>query len=183
MLGREKIKLNRSKRVLILDSTAFYAGIPFTSTSTYYTTSSVIQEVKHTRTSKTAIESLIEAGRLIVKDPSAESIERVKDLANISGDIGKLSQTDLEVIALAYELKGKDFDAIIVSDDYSIENLARILHIDSIPIITKGISNVVKWLVYCSGCGKVFEDKKAVICDVCGTKLRRRFGKSECIER
>lgn len=121
------------------------------------------------------MESLIEAGRIIVEMPSIKSLEKVKDLASVSGDIEKLSQTDLEVIALAYEKKDKGFNVTIVSDDYSIENLARILHINSIPIITKGISNIVQWLIYCSGCGKVFKDKRIMICDVCGTKLKRKF--------
>lgn len=74
MLDLSKIPLRR--RALVLDSTAFYAGIPFTGTSKYYTTPLVIREVSHNQILSMAISALIESNRLIIIESLPNLIEK-----------------------------------------------------------------------------------------------------------
>ncbi len=161
--------------ITVLDATAFYAGVPYTSLATYYTTDSVVKEVSHRKSKSISIEGLVEAGRLRIYNPSVKSVERVQETAQRSGDISSLSETDISVVALALELKERGSDIIVISDDYAVENLSSILGIKRVSVMTGGIKKIVEWLIYCPGCGKVFRDQHPKTCDVCGSTLRRKF--------
>jgi len=173
VLALDKIPLRR--KALVLDSTAFYAGIPFTGISKYYATSLVIREVSHNQTLSMAISALMDSKRLIIVEPSHDLIEEVRLTASKSGDLQKLSNTDISVIALGMQLKRNDYYVTIVSDDYSIQNVVKFSGLKFSPIMTRGISRTIRWFLYCSGCGKVFHDSNITICDVCGTKLKRKM--------
>ena len=56
----------------VLDATAFYAGVPFTSQDSYYVTSLVCDEIKHIKKSHGALEILLDSKRLIIQDPKEE---------------------------------------------------------------------------------------------------------------
>jgi len=73
-------------------------------------------------------------------------------------------------LALASELGYE-----LLSDDYSIQNLARVMGVPCRGVDQKGISKVFEWQAKCKGCGKVFSADVRV-CDVCGseTKTRRK---------
>lgn len=159
----------------VLDSTAFYASIPFTSTFTYYTTPEVLAEVSHGTVREAAIQSLVEVGRLKIMSPSANIVETVEESARASGDFSKLSATDISILALALQLKSDGLDISTVSDDYSVENSAKTMGIPVDPVLTRGISKTVKWITYCRGCGKVFNAEMSPSCDVCGTALSRKW--------
>ena len=163
------------RKSLVLDSTAFYAGIPFTGIDVYHTTSKVIKEVSHGQVRNAAIQSLLDVGRLIVLDPVETFAQHVKETARRSGDLRRVSDTDLSVVALALQLKEMDDGATIISDDYSVENLASLFKINHAAVMTRGITRAVHWLVYCSGCGKAFGDRTLGVCDVCGTRLKRKI--------
>ncbi|MCP8316000.1 MAG: nucleotide-binding protein [archaeon] len=172
-MALSKIPLRR--KALVLDTTAFYAVIPFTGTSKYYTTPSVIREVSHNQTLSMAISALIESNRLIIIEPLNDLIEEVRLTASKSGDLQKLSNTDISVIALGMQLKRNGYYVTIVSDDYSIQNVVKFSGLNFSPIMTRGISRTIRWFLYCSGCGKVFYDSSAIVCDVCGTRLKRKM--------
>ena len=59
---------------------------------------------------------------MVVTEPSSASLAQVRDAAKGTGDDARLSPTDIEVLALAMELK-----AVLLTDDYSIQNLARVI--------------------------------------------------------
>lgn len=101
-----------------------------------------------------------------VSDCTGESIERVREAAGHSGDLGRLSPVDLSVLALALDL-----DATIWSDDYSIQNVARIMGIGFRPVGTKGIQKVVRWNYQCIGCGKWYKERMPD-CPICGSGMR-----------
>ncbi|MGQ9469325.1 MAG: NOB1 family endonuclease [Nitrososphaerales archaeon] len=168
-------KISFRKKALVLDSTAFYAGVPFTGTSKYHTTPSVIREVSHNQALSMAILALIESNRLIIIEPLHNLIEEVMLMASKSGDLQKLSDTDISVIALGIQLKRNGYYVTIVSDDYSIQNVVKFSGLKFSTVMTRGISRTIRWLIYCSGCGKVFYDSNAIVCDVCGTKLKRKM--------
>ncbi len=141
----------------------------------YYTTSEVIKEVSHQQFRNAVIQSLVDGGRLIVLNPAANFARQVKETARRSGDLRRVSDTDLSVVALALQLKEVNDGVTIISDDYSVENLASLFKISHAAVITRGITRAVHWLVYCTGCGKAFGDRRLDVCDVCGTRLKRKI--------
>ena len=103
---------------------------------------------------------------LRVSDCSPESMEKVKEEARKSGDLGRLSPVDLTVIAL-----GLDLDGVVYSDDYSIENVCTRLGIQYRPVGTGGIKKVEKWNYQCIGCKKWYKEKMDE-CPICGSKMK-----------
>ncbi len=102
-----------------------------------------------------------------VEEAKGEYVERIMDVARKTGDHERLSDADIKLLAKALEVNG-----IIVTDDYSIQNVARKLGIRYEKVMQKGIEKEFKWIRVCRGCKRITERK---ICEVCGseTYLRR----------
>lgn len=166
----------REEPAIVLDSTAFYVGLPFSSAVLCYTTPQILEEVSRGRGLGTKVSALIESGRLRIVDPDKESISKVQELAKQSIDIQKLSKADISLLALALFLQAGGREVILVSDDYSIQNVASHLGFKFSSVMTHRITKTVKWIVYCSGCGKSFSSNVPKRCDVCGTEIKRKFG-------
>lgn len=164
---------SNNTRAWVLDATAFYAGVPFTGTGSYYTTPQVVEEVRHIRPARLSLEGLIEGGRLQVLEPSKESMAKVRALAGCYGAASRLSEADLSVLALALTLRQKGHTATILSDDYTVENLASLMGLGFKPTGTTGIRQTYRWVYYCPGCGRRFREAQEQ-CDVCGSRVRRR---------
>jgi len=98
--------------------------------------------------------------------PGRESLEKVREAARLTGDDIRLSQVDMEVLALALELK-----ATVLTDDYSIQNLAAQLGIDYKGVEKEGIRRVIRWGYKCSGCGRTYSVSHRE-CPVCGSLLK-----------
>lgn len=109
---------------------------------------------------------------LRVESASEKNVELVKKIAKKTGDIYKLSETDLRILAKAIDEKEKGNDVVIVTDDYSIQNVAIALGIEFETVVREGIKRGFKWIRVCRGCGRKVENE---VCDVCGseTVLRR----------
>ena len=151
----------------VLDATAFYAGIPFSSQDSYYVTSLVYDEIKHIKKNHGALEILLNSNRLIVKEPTDEFSKKVSAIAKKTGDLNNLSEEDISSIALSLEL-----DSELISDDFGVANVAKQIGIIIRPTMTKGIKTIVKWIHYCPSCG--ISSKKS-ICPNCGNKLRKKL--------
>ena len=151
----------------VLDSSAFYAGIPFSSNEPSYTTSLVYSEIEHIKKDHDAIQILIETKRLMICDPENQFVITANNAAKKSGDIPNLSDEDISTIALSLQLKAE-----LVTDDFAISNVAKNLNIKVIPVMTKGIKNVVTWKYYCPGCETDFV--KVTECPRCGNRLKRK---------
>lgn len=164
--------------LVILDATAFYADVPFTSLDSFCSTESVIEEVSHKKSRAIYIDGLIEAGRLKIYSPSELYIKKVKEVALESGDNSTLSKTDISVVALSLELKTNGQNVTIISDDYAVQNLASTLQVHAVSVMSRGIQKIVKWKQYCSGCGKVYDKKIIRECVVCGSSIKRKFDPS-----
>lgn len=120
---------------------------------------------------KTAIES----GKLRVKPPSIYFLDKVKESSKTVGDVLYLSQVDLQVLALALELKSYSLDPLIVTDDYSIQNVANQIGIEFASLMTVGIRYRLHWILYCPACHRKYpSDYKFKSCQVCGTELKRK---------
>ena len=151
----------------VLDSTAFYAGIPFSSNEPSYTTSLVYNEIEHIKKDHSAIQILIETKRLMICDPEHQFVITANNTAKKSGDIPNLSDEDISTIALSLQL-----NAELVTDDFAVSNVAKNLGIKVIPVMTNGIKNVITWKYYCPGCKINFS--KVRECPRCGNKLKRK---------
>jgi endoribonuclease Nob1 len=159
-----------SEPAYILDSTAFYAGIPYQGNGRYYTTYLVLEEVKHHNVGSSLIHS-----RVQVTEPTPASLSRVKTTAAKTGDIGALSQTDISLLALGLDMMGNDGGVSLVSDDFAVRNVAEVLSIPLAPTTMKGGEwKNMTWKIYCRGCGKTYTNPKLTVCPVCGTQLARK---------
>ncbi|MDR0778093.1 MAG: nucleic acid-binding protein [Methanomassiliicoccaceae archaeon] len=103
---------------------------------------------------------------LRVSECTKGSLAKVREAAAKSGDIGRLSDVDLSVIALALDLKG-----IVLTDDYSIQNVCKIMGIEYRPVGTEGIKKTEKWNYRCNGCGKWYPEKMND-CPICGSSMK-----------
>ncbi len=155
----------------ILDASAFYAGVPFRSSTDGYTTTLVYDEIKHIKKHHDAIGTLLETNRLKIREPSKESIQDAINASKNTGDFPQLSKQDISIIALCIEMNGE-----IISDDFAISNVIKNLELRVSPIMTRGIKDVGKWIHYCPGCRTNHTNEKE--CPVCGTPLKRKLIKN-----
>ena len=151
----------------VLDSTAFYAGIPFGSNEPSYITSLVYNEIDHIKKDHDAVQILIETKRLTINEPEEKFVTTSIDAAKKSGDFSNLSDEDISTIALSLQL-----GAELVTDDFAVSNVAKNLNIKVIPVMTSGIKNVIIWKYYCPGCKTNFS--KVTECPRCGNRLKRK---------
>ena len=151
----------------VLDSTAFYAGIPFSSNEPSYITSLVYNEIDHIKKDHDAVQILIETKRLTINEPEEKFVTTSIDAAKKSGDFSNLSDEDISTIALSLQL-----GAELVTDDFAVSNVAKNLNIKVIPVMTSGIKNVIIWKYYCPGCKTNFS--KVTECPRCGNRLKRK---------
>src|SRR5207245_11388945 len=108
-----------AEAVYVLDSTAFYAGIPYQGRGRYYTTYFVLEEVKHQSVGSSLLHT-----RVQVTEPSVESLQRVKAMAAKTGDSNALSKTDVSLLPLALDLSKDGNEVNLVSDDLALRNVA-----------------------------------------------------------
>ena len=107
--------------------------------------------------------------RLKMASPSQKYIEKVKSAAERSGDLLKLSSTDIDILSLSLE-----YNAIVLTDDYSMQNVAKGLNIRYEGVVQQGIEREIRWKYRCKGCGKIFQSlPEKNICPICGSKIRR----------
>jgi UPF0271 protein len=148
----------------VLDASAILSGKDISSQEKLYTSPLIVEEIAHGRMRR-HLDYLIEAG-LEVLTPSDKALQKVEKTAVESGDIGRVSRADMEVLALAREL-----EAVLLTDDYSIQNLASILNIKYQGIAQEGIKETYKWKFRCKGCGRYY-DEMYETCMVCGSDLK-----------
>ena len=152
----------------VLDATAFYAGMPFSSNDSFMTTSMIYKEIEHIKSKHGAIDMLQQTNRLQVRDPKKETIKIVNESAVKTGDKVTISEQDVSIIALALENNVE-----LITDDFAVTNIARQLGIKTSSLMTEGISKVGKWISYCSSCGKEFQKERE--CPICGNRLNRKL--------
>jgi len=116
---------------------------------------------------------LLMATRVRVHSPSRRSMDRVSEAAARTGDSRRVSETDKEILALAIDLGYQ-----LLTDDYSVQNLAAVLGVPCKGFDQRGIRKVFEWEAKCGGCGKRFP-AGVDVCDVCGSEtktVRRKRG-------
>jgi len=110
----------------------------------------------------------MEGSGMHIHIPEPGTVERVRGAAGETGDRGVLSETDVRLLAAAFEL-----DATLVTDDYAVQNVADRLDVRVEVIAHDGISEQRNWIFQCRGCGREF-DAERDRCPICGSDLSRK---------
>lgn len=145
----------------VLDSSALFSmqDLP---NGVLYTVPGVILELKKYKDPRLEYwDEFIE-----VIEPTKEFTETVEKAAKSSGDDLRLSPVDKTVLALALETESS-----ILTDDYSIQNVAKILKIPYQGIGMKEIKEVITWTYRCTGCRKEWPENYPD-CPICGSPLK-----------
>lgn len=129
-----------------------------------YCTPDVLREVKG-KGPTTQLMSMIET-RVKVQAPSNESLEEVVKSAEETGDLKRLSPADTGVLALAVDL-----EATIITDDYSIQNVANSIGLKYHGLSFPDIEKKIEWGYRCVGCGRRFEVPMEE-CPICGSRIK-----------
>jgi UPF0271 protein len=164
------------KKVVVLDTSALIAGFdPFSLDGEEYTVPMVKEEIAESSMPQVRFETAVASGKLKVKVPNEEFVNRAKASATLLGDKFFLSQTDLQLLALSLQLKAEGYSPMIATDDYSIQNVADQLGVEFASLATFGIRVRLTWIRYCPACRRTYSaDSKVKTCVVCGTKLKRK---------
>jgi len=158
-----------------LDTSAFIAGFdPFCIGEDQVTTPKVEEEIRDSLTSL-RVNTAVESRKLRIVMPSQEFLDKAKDYATSVGDSFFLSETDMQVLALALELKGAGNNPQIVTDDYSIQNVATKMGLGFVSLATFGIRRLLSWVRYCPACHREYPANfKSKTCRICGTEIKRK---------
>jgi UPF0271 protein len=165
-----------SRKVIVLDTSAFLAGFdPFSISEEQYTVPMVREEIIGDSMPWVRFKTAVESGKLKVRSPERTFLNQIKTSANAVGDVFFLSETDFQILALALQLKAQGYSPLIVTDDYSIQNVADQLNIKFASLATFGIRFRLQWVRYCPACHRRYPaDYKSRKCEICGTELKRK---------
>jgi UPF0271 protein len=168
--------LAETEKTIVLDTSAFIAGFePLSVQNAQYSVPKVRKELVAYSLARTRFTTAVEKGKLIVRAPRPEYAKRIRASSKAVGDLLFLSEADRQVLALALELKSEGHRPQVVTDDYSIQNVANQLDIEFTSLMTYGIRYRFRWTLYCPACYRRYPaDYRAKHCEVCGTKLKRK---------
>ncbi|MEM2094230.1 MAG: ribonuclease VapC [Candidatus Bathyarchaeia archaeon] len=146
-----------------------------------YTVPTTILELKP-GTARTRVQTAIDLNILRTQEPTQASKTKVKDQSTWLGDIQKLSQADLDLLALCLDLKTAGQTPTLITDDYTIQNVARHLSIPYQALTTHGIRYKFKWSLQCPACKRTYNaNYEEKCCGICGTPLKRRVVKKTAL--
>lgn len=133
------IRCEDRERVLVLDTAAFLAGIQL---HVYgyrlVTVPRVIEEVRD-EASVRGLEIALTVNRVEIVKPRKEYREQARSVARDVGSLAKLSETDLDVLALALQLRDVGCRVVVVTDDYSLQNTVALIGIEFQSVKSVGI--------------------------------------------
>jgi UPF0271 protein len=160
----------------VLDASALLSGKPLPPAMDCCAPPSVAEEVTKGRAGNAA-SYLLEAG-LEVVTPSVASGIKVAEAAARTGDSSRVSMQDMDALALAL-----DTGATLLTDDYSMQNLATVLGLSFQTVSQRGIAQVWSWVRRCRGCKKEWPQGVSE-CPDCGSEIqvkraRRSAGEGE----
>lgn len=161
-----------NKLMVVMDTAGFLARLQLHLFSygnvEIYATNSVLREVKD-NVSREGVEIGLVVERVRVADPSNASKRYIIEVAREKGCLNDLSDTDIEVAALAHELRLKG-RVVVFTDDYTLQNLLLHLNIPFKPVKTLGISKPLVFRNKCRVCGYPLEEGEAN-CPRCGSSV------------
>ncbi len=159
--------------IYILDAAALFASYQslLPPGARAVTTWDVVNEVRDAE-SRNSLELSLSAGKLTVVEVDSSLIDEGVRVADGLGEVGKLSRADLSLVALMVKYSRSGCDAVVVTDDYSLQNIAAYLNLRVLGVKRKVIERVVKYVWVCESCG--FKVSSGDCCPVCGGRIVRR---------
>lgn len=175
--------MNKEKKIFVVDTSAFLSGKPLNFDNAQLITSIDIEkEIKSGGKDFHNYIYLKEKG-LILKSASKSSLKKIKETSKKTGDIDRLSLFDIGILAIALdENKRKNVEVVLLTDDYSIQNVAIYNNIKFKSVNQEGIIKKFKWINRCLGCRKKFNDN-IKICPVCGSNTKKIVIKTEDFDK
>lgn len=160
------------RKIYILDTTALISWRLPTGEA-IVTCPHVVSEARGELTGA-IVEAYLHTGNLNIQEPEDNYIKEAVEAAKKMGDLVKLSETDIHVIALAIKYMGKGYRPIVVTDDYSIQNILDYMGIDYMSYYRR-IRTSIKWIMICKQCGKTYPPETTLErCEECGGEIVRR---------
>ncbi|MEM0021015.1 MAG: hypothetical protein QW039_06365 [Fervidicoccaceae archaeon] len=127
-------EFSEENAVIIFDTAAFLAGLHLLIGGKVVTVEEVIQEVKDSY-SASRLEYGVEANKVELLE-----VGRITVSSIIPDELrSKLSRTDLKILQLAYEMKKKGKNVVVLTDDYALQKSLLFLKIDFRPVRHRGI--------------------------------------------
>ncbi|MBR5504371.1 MAG: ribonuclease VapC [Methanobrevibacter sp.] len=157
----------------VLDASAFING--FEPKSKFnFTVCEITDEVKDLK-SRIILNQAIDEGKIIIQEVQEEYLDELDRIIAESGDDLRLSDADKRLLALALDLLDNGKEIKVVTDDYSMQNVLKILDIPYESIITDGIKGVYNWKKTCEGCKKEYpSDYPYDDCEICGSRIFKK---------
>lgn len=161
---------------VLLDTSAFIMGYEVSDVDAeHYTVPAVQLELRKGGFPWLRLDTALRTNRLKMLRPENQYVEEVEKVALELGEMGVLSYADTELLALGLQLGDEGKNTIVVSDDYSVQNVADRLGLRYRGLATPGIKRRFEWAVYCPGCRRSFRrSQPGGLCPVCGTTLKRK---------
>ncbi len=175
------IRVNQEEqKYFILDTTAFIMGYdPSVVHAHQVTTPAVEAEVLSNEVIRLRLQLARETNKLEFRTASPQFMQQISEIIQQTGDVGRLSAVDIELLAIALELQVQGHKVVVVSDDYSIQNVANKLQLAYASLSTFGIRSQFQWITYCPGCYRKYPAKDTTpCCKYCGTELKKKPQKS-----
>lgn len=160
-------------KLYILDASGLINGF-YSKDSLNLMTSSTVNEIKDINT-EMLLDNCIREGIIKIEDVDYSKDEEIMDVLLSSGDFTRLSQTDKDIVALALKHQREGDEVITVTDDYSMQNTLKLLHLRFQSVRTKGIKKTIQWKKICKGCRKEYpSDTTLEECEICGSPIIRK---------
>ncbi len=129
------------------------------------TTPSVVRELRD-ESARTTMELM----DVRVELPLDSFIKEVKAKAVVTKDSEELSEVDIDILAKALEYSRRE-GAILVTDDFAVQNTALQLGIKVTPAGQRKIKDLLLWEKQCTACKRRFPEGD--VCPVCGSPLKK----------
>lgn len=156
--------------VYVVDTSAVLTGKPLDIEGVFVTVPSVDAELEEGGRDYRSMQFLKEKG-LQVSSPSEEAIRKVHRVAEETGDVARLSDADIDLLALAVDRQKQGADVVILTDDYSIQNVAFSLGIMFKSVSENGITKKFVWRYMCTGCKRKYKEHIKT-CPICGKHVK-----------
>ncbi|MCD6490880.1 MAG: hypothetical protein ACTSVW_00190 [Candidatus Njordarchaeales archaeon] len=146
------------------------------------TTPLVIAEIKD-RITSIILSAIID--KITVIKPSRKYVNKIKSVAKKLGLLTLLSEADIEITSIGLQFLDKKRKVVIITDDFSIQDICYFLKIPVASITGKKIEFIYKIKKQCSLCGYIFDASKE-FCPKCGSSnfklIKKKIKSIEGIE-
>lgn len=136
------------------------------------TTPTILDELRN-RPSKQRADMLLSTGRILEESPDSHLTTQIEEAARRTGDLNIMSDTDIQLLALALTREVAGDTVVVVSSDLAVLNTAEELGLAFLDP-HKRMKNKIIWMRKCPACGHA-ERKISQVeeCPICGTVMIR----------